>query len=289
MKGLGGLLVAGLMLGCVAKAEERITPPMRELLVTAKEFSFTSQDTIESGYIRVRMESAGKELHHLQLIKLENGLTAEQVLEQARREVLVFPDLKFVGGPSVPGPSGASEVVLDLEPGKYLMVCYMTHGKVRHLLMGMTRKLTVIPAREPGATPPQEDERMALHSYGFGMDSVIKPGGHVFRVENQAEEPHEVDIVRIPDGSSVEQAMAWLKQPGGPPPFEPSGGTMILSKGKVAYAGLTMRTGQYMLLCFVPDTRDGRPHIAHGMVRVISVREDNAVDWNAARQERGRR
>lgn len=288
MKRLTGMLAGVLLLGCAAKAEERVNPPMRELLVKAEEFSFTSLDTIESGFIRLRMENNGGELHHLQLIKLENGLTKEQVLEHARRDVLVFPDLKFVGGPSVPGSSGASEVILDLAPGHYLMVCYMTHEKVRHLLMGMTRELTVVPARGPGSAPPVEDERMMLRSYSFEIDSVLKPGGHIFRVENESEEPHEVDIVRMNDGASAEQVMAWVSGPPGPPPFDPVGGTMVLSKGQASFVPITLAAGQYMLLCFVPDTRDGKPHVVHGMTRMITVQEESAVDWNAARQQRGK-
>lgn len=287
-----GRVVAGalvvLMLGCVAKAEERENPPMRELLVKAADFSFASLDSIEGGYIRIRMENRGQELHHLQLIRLENDVTAEAVLDHARKQELVFPGAKFVGGPDVPTPGGASEVVVDLKPGRYLMVCYMTSGKVRHLLMGMTRELVVVPSKRPGSSPPLEDERMILRSYSFEIDSVLKPGRRMLRVENQADEPHEVFIARVPEGGSVEKIMAWLRKPSNPPPFEPVGGTMALSKGESAFAALDLTAGQYVLMCFVP-AKDGLPHVAHGMVRVITVAEETAVDWNTARHERGRR
>jgi hypothetical protein len=29
--------------------------------------------------------------------------------------------------------------------------------------------------------------------------------------------------------------------------------------------------GDYVLLCFVPDAADGKPHVAHSMVRQIRV------------------
>jgi hypothetical protein len=280
---------AALALGCVAKAELPAHPPMREMLVKAGDFQFAASDTIESGYIRIRMENVGQELHHMQLIRLENGLTREEVLAHAGRGELVFPGLKFVGGPSVPGSSKASEVVLDLTPGQYLMVCYMTSGKVRHLLMGMARELTVIPSKGPGAAPPLEDERMILRSYAFDVDSALKPGRHTIRVENSSDEPHEVDIARIPEGGSVEQIMAWLQKPANPPPFDPVGGTMVLSRGESAYVPIDLAAGRYVLLCFVPDAKDGLPHVAHGMVKVITVGEESATDWNAARQQRGRR
>lgn len=282
-------IAAVLMLGCAARAEQRVAPPMRELLVKATDFGFASLDTIESGFVRIRMENAGQELHHLQMIRLENGLTAQTVLDHARKQELIFPGLKFVGGPTVPGAGKASEVVLDLTPGRYLMVCYMTSGKVRHLLMGMTRELVVLPARQPGAVPPLEDERMILRSYSFEADSVMQPGRRMFRVENQSEEPHEAFLARVPNGGSVESIMTWLRKPSNPPPFEPAGGTMVLSKGESALVPLDLTAGQYALMCFVPDPKDGLPQVAHGMVRVISVAEETAADWNTARGERGKR
>lgn len=181
-----GATAAALMLGCAARADERVNPPMRELLVKAGDFSFASLDTIESGLVRIRMENTGQELHHLQIIQLENGLTAQAVLEHAKNQELTFPGIRFVGGPPVPGPSKSSEAIVDLTPGHYLMVCYMTSGKVRHLLMGMTRELVVVPATRPGAAAPLEDERMVLRSYSFEIDSVLKPGRRMLRAENQA-------------------------------------------------------------------------------------------------------
>lgn len=286
---VGAAALVALMMGCVARADERVNPPMRELLVKATDFSFSSVDSIESGYIRIRMENTGQELHHLQLIRLENGVTADSVLDHARNQELVFPGLDFVGGPNVPTPGGASEVVVDLKPGRYLMVCYMTSGKVRHLLMGMNRELVVVQSKGPGSAPPLEDERMILRSYSFETDSVLKPGRRILRVENQADEPHEVFIARVPQGGSVENIMTWLRKPSNPPPFEPVGGTMVLSKGESAFASLDLTVGQYVLMCFVPDTKDHMPHVAHGMVRVITVAEETVVDWNSARRDRGRR
>jgi hypothetical protein len=34
---------------------------------------------------------------------------------------------------------------------------------------------------------------------------------------------------------------------------------------------VTFIPGQYALLCFVPDMKDGKPHFAHGMAKLIEV------------------
>ena len=34
---------------------------------------------------------------------------------------------------------------------------------------------------------------------------------------------------------------------------------------------LELQAGEYALLCFIPDARDGAPHVAHGMIEQITV------------------
>jgi hypothetical protein len=35
---------------------------------------------------------------------------------------------------------------------------------------------------------------------------------------------------------------------------------------------VNLEPGEYGLICFVPDAKDGKPHIAHGMVTQFTVR-----------------
>jgi uncharacterized cupredoxin-like copper-binding protein len=49
------------------------------------------------------------------------------------------------------------------------------------------------------------------------------------------------------------------------------GGTSGLSKGRGMEFTADFTPGEYALLCFLPDARDGKPHVAHGMVKQITV------------------
>jgi hypothetical protein len=40
----------------------------------------------------------------------------------------------------------------------------------------------------------------------------------------------------------------------------------------VNYLTLDLEPGRYALYCFVPDARDGKEHVAHGMIREIEVK-----------------
>jgi hypothetical protein len=263
-------MLAGVLLtGCAVRAQEG-KPEIRELQVVSTEYRFSAPDTVEAGLIRIRLQNQGRELHHLQLLRLDQGLTAEEVVEHARRDEFKIPGLTYVGGPSIPPPGGSSEVTVQLRPGRYLMVCYMPTGKVPHLAMGMTHHLVVRPAGSTAAAPPVADAGIRLSSYQFELRPGIRPGSQVIRVENLSDEPHEVDIVRITEGRTFEDVLTWLEKKG-PPPFEPAGGTMVLSRGEVSYVTMKFTPGAYALICFVPDSRDRRAHAAHGMVRGILV------------------
>jgi len=57
----------------------------------------------------------------------------------------------------------------------------------------------------------------------------------------------------------------------GPPPIIPVGGIAGLSVGQTANFTTTFGPGDYLLLCFVPDAKDGKPHMAHGMAMPFKV------------------
>jgi hypothetical protein len=57
----------------------------------------------------------------------------------------------------------------------------------------------------------------------------------------------------------------------GPPPAEALGGVTLLDKGARSSFVANLTPGEYGLICFVPDGKDGKPHLAHGMIKTIKV------------------
>ena len=92
------------------------------------------------------------------------------------------------------------------------------------------------------------------------------------RVTNAAAQPHELFIARLAPGKTVQDVAAWVEKMQGPPPAEPMGGATPLARGRSNDVVLDLAPGEYGLFCFVPDAKDGRPHIAHGMMRQVTVR-----------------
>jgi hypothetical protein len=246
---------------------------IQEVVVEGGDFFFEAPATIDAGLTRFRLANVGAEFHHLQLVKLEDGRTAEELLERIGAGELSPPWASYVGGPNSPMPGGHTEAVLDLEPGEYAMLCIIpSPDGVPHVMKGMVRMLTVAPTGRAAAAEPAADVRMILDDYSYDFETAIEPGRRTIRVENAAEQPHEVVFVRVAPGKALADVMAFFHDESSPPPFELVGGTTLLAQGQSNLITADFAPGEYLLLCMVPDAADGQPHIVHGMVRQITIR-----------------
>ncbi len=241
--------------------------------VTAREFAFAAPATIPAGLTTVRLVNQGQEMHHVQLVKLEDGHTVAELLELAKSQGEPIPAwARFVGGPNVHAPGAHSETTSVLEAGEYALVCFIPSADgVPHIAKGMVKPLTVTPASNV-AQAPAADVRMVLRDYAFDIAPEITAGRHTIEVENAAAQPHEAFVARLAPGKTPQDLLAWIERQQGPPPALPLGGTSFLSQGESNQITADFEPGEYVLLCFVPDAGDGRPHVAHGMVKQFTVR-----------------
>jgi len=271
--GAAALVPSLLLSGCRGKTADASDVPPRELVVSAADFAFIAPDTIESGWVRVRLLNRGSEPHHVQLVRLRDGHTLQDLLDQAAKGNLTPPWATFVGGPNVPRPGSASEVAVNLKPGNYAMLCFISStDHVPHLAKGMNRPLTVRLNPGPQGREPTVNGRLILNDYSFSLTTELHPGRNMIRVENAGPQPHEVALIRLLPGKTAAEGLEWAKTREGPPPFETAGGTLALSPGGENFLTVDLIPGNYVLICFVPDAHDGRPHVQHGMIRELAVR-----------------
>jgi hypothetical protein len=141
---------------------------------------------------------------------------------------------------------------------------------VLHVAKGMSKTVVVAPG-DNGASLPTATARMTLVDYDFVLDAPLTAGSHVIEVNTAMGQPHEVVIVRLNPGVSVSQFASWVETMQGPPPGAPMGGTVGLAHGRTNYVHVDLEPGEYGLLCFFPDAKDGLPHVAHGMLKQITV------------------
>jgi len=239
---------------------------------TAKEFSFEGPDTIPAGLTMFHLNAAGQELHHLQLIKLEEGKTYAD-LEAAMKAKGPPPAwMRAYGGVNPPAPGGMAIATQTMEPGNYAVVCFVEGpDHVPHLAKGMMKPLTVAATPNANMTEPTADVTMTLNDYSFTLSKPLAAGRQMIKVENAASQPHEIVLIQLAPGKTIQDVAKWVADMKGPPPGKPIGGIPGFMKGKNTYFEASLEPGDYGMICFVPDAKDGKPHFEHGMMEQIKV------------------
>jgi hypothetical protein len=248
-------------------------PAPEILTVTASDYKFDAPDQIPAGLVTVRLTNRGPSPHHVQLLRLGEGKTAADFQAAVQKGAMPTWALP-AGGPNPPEVGGTSEVRLPLEAGEYVMVCFIpdTAG-VPHMAHGMVRPLRVTAATETAtsAADTTADVEMRLVDYDFKLSAPLTPGHHVVRVVNAAKQPHEVVFVRLAPNKSPMDFARWGEHQVGPAPGTLHGGISGIMPGTVAYVSVDLPAGDYALLCFVPDMKDGKAHYVHGMRKQIKI------------------
>lgn len=248
---------------------------VNNVTIKARDYVFYEMpDTIQAGATTIRLINDGPEMHHVQLIRLEEGKTLVDLMEAMKTAPGPLPEWAVdAGGPNVPAPGAVSATTLNLETGNYAVLCFIP-GKdgVPHLMKGMVRALTVVANPSP-APLPRADIVLTLNDYSFAFDKPVTRGLHTIRIENAAQQSHEAVLVKLEPGKSVQDVVAWIEQPQGPPPGAPVGGSTAIAQGEVNVITFDFAPGRYGLVCFIPDAGDARPHVAHGMITEFTVSE----------------
>jgi hypothetical protein len=239
---------------------------------TAKEFAFEGPDTIPAGLTMFHLMDRGQEMHHLQLIKLEEGKTFADF--QAAAKASGPPPAWQVpyGGVNPPAPGEMAVAQQVMEPGNYAVVCFVEGADhVPHIAKGMAKPLTVVASPNANMAEPASDVTLTLSDYTFTLSKPLTAGRQMIKVENAAAQPHEVVLVQLAPGKTIEDVGKWVFEMKGPPPGKPIGGIPGFVKGKTAFFEANLTPGDYGFICFVPDAKDGKAHVMHGMAQQFKV------------------
>jgi hypothetical protein len=244
--------------------------------IVAKDFSYEAPDTIAAGMVTLKLVNQGPELHHVQLLRLTDGKTyadLEAGLKTMTPGAPMPPWIRDVAGPNSPVPGGEQSVTGELEPGTYALICFIPSADhVPHAMKGMMKPLIVVPASGAVAAAPAADITVKMTDYAWEVTPAMTAGKHVLRIENLAAQSHELFIAQLAPGKTVDDLAKWVESQQGPPPGKPIGGISGMANGAVVYVPVDLEPGEYGLYCFLPDAKDGKPHIAHGMMTQITVK-----------------
>jgi hypothetical protein len=276
-KRLAALLLVGLTAcgtGDAPDGEASVPDSPHEVQFISTDFAFEGPATIESGMVTFALDNRGETLHHLQLVRLPDDMSFEDFQEamSALQPGPPPPWFHDAGGVNPPEPGNPAKVTMLIEPGEYMVLCMVdTPDRIPHVMKGMMQPLTVTESAAPPAPLPDADLTLTLVDYAFSFSESPHSGKYLIRVENAAEQSHEVAFFRFLPGKTMDDLMAWAENYEGPAPFVAAGGVPGMHPGQVVDVHVDFAPGEYVALCFIPDAKDGMLHLVHGMVLPFTV------------------
>lgn len=242
------------------------------LNIVASEYGFEIPAEVPSGPTRLMLTNAGHELHHAQLIRLEEGKTLKDLAS-------VRPDgpppswMVPVGGPGAAEPGKSTTVVQPLVPGEYAVICFIPSPSDHkaHMMKGMVAGFKVVPAKRM-ARAPKADITVRMVDFGYAPSAPLKSGKRVIKVVNDGPQLHELVLFRLAAGKTMSDFAKWNPETATEgPPGNFIGGTVGIVPGGESLVEVEVEAGQYVLVCYIPDAKDGQPHMVHGMMMPLTV------------------
>jgi hypothetical protein len=238
-------------------------------------------DTTPAGLVHFTFINQGKELHHAQLFKLNDGATPDQflnALEQGGPAAARDFSAPF-GGPNLTPPGQKSEVVNLLQPGTYMVVC-LVHptGEQSHASQGMVKELKVSGAIQnmPGFAV-NDAGTIAMLDMQFILPGDLKGGQQTLLVTNGGSQPHAFEILKLAPGKTPDDARPYLGLDSLDTkaldmlPFKIAGGFGAIVPRQKGYLMINLEAGNYLIVCPVVDLRTGKQHFMEGMYTPFTI------------------
>jgi hypothetical protein len=116
--------------------------PKSDVTVALADFSLSVGGTVAPGERTLRFDNNGSQPHEAYLVKLNEGVTADDYLNAAPGTP---PPAAGLGGITAIAPGDHQFIMADLEPGNYAMFCFLTDPKSHapHFALGMMTEFEV--------------------------------------------------------------------------------------------------------------------------------------------------
>ncbi len=272
--------------------EEPIQEPTNVIDIITRSMEFQSVDTIPSGWNTFKYQNLSNETHFFLMDKYPEGKTVNNTLTDVApvfeegmdlinkgkaeegfaafgKLPAWFGDIVFSGGSGLIGPKHTAITTIKLDPGYYIMECYvkMPNGKF-HTSMGMAKPIIVL-NEDSGNTPPEPTVTIVVsNKEGIVYDKAITKGKQVFSVFYKEQKQHEnfmqhdVNLVKLENDASEDALEAWMdwSDPKGLITPVPNGVTFLggvndMPAGSTGYFYADLKPGKYAFISEVPNTK----------------------------------
>jgi plastocyanin len=259
-----------------AEASPSASAGANELTIEASDFAFQASAQTPAGVTRIVVENVGQEEHQAQVARIAEGKTFADLTAALQQPdpTAALSLLTLDGGPTGVAPGATVATVSNLAPGQYAFLCFLESlDGVPHIAKGMIGPLEVT-GTAVDAPLPAGDAELALQDFAYVGVSSVAAGQHTVTVTNKGPQPHEATLVKLNEGTTVEdvvQNFTSAEPPSGAPPWTPAGGIAGIAAEATAAMEIVVEAGDYAFICFIPDPGTGKPHAALGMVGGLTV------------------
>ncbi len=283
----GGLVLAALVGGLAACGDDGDSASAVDVTVKASggdgKFSFDIPKEIDGGLVNLTLDNTDSVPHEIALVKVKEGTDPQDLADQwLSQDGAPIPDFveSSVAGVGNAAPKEQATSTQKIEPGEYVYFCTFGDGEAAHYKNGMLGSVTV-KGDEGKGDLPETDNTITAEDYTFS-NVHLKAGDGAVKVDFKnigSQQLHHAQLLPVKAGATEEQVLQDLSSPNEPQfiDVEHGTGTMVLAPGQEQVTDLTLKKGQYVMLCFLSDTQGGPPHFlpaeagGHGMSKLITV------------------
>jgi hypothetical protein len=246
-----------------------------DLSITVTDAGAEFPESIGAGRYLVTVVNATDHEVDMSLMKLPDGVTLEEVDRFIAESPNQFPEwwlnAVFAGGPVVVGGE-TEQTITDLTPGDWIVI-----GKGHPTLPLTVTGDDVAPIAAP---EPAVAAEITLQEYAFVGLENIKASEQIWKVTNIGAQPHFLEMIKVPDGTTEAQLMALLMADPSATPAPDSldphlitdvGGLDTLSRNQTGWLVTDLEPGTYAAVCFIPDYASFEAHAMMGMIQVFDV------------------
>lgn len=244
--------------------------------ITLSTEGLVTPETIPAGWVEIAFENIAEAPLFGIMARLDDDATMDDfmgaLMGMMSGEVGVLPPATFTGAPAAM-PGTTQSVIYNLAAGSYVLL--NVAGEEPQIATFVVEGEAVDIDFEPEA-----DLTVALVDFAFGLPVELPAGEQTWLIENLGEQWHELIVIPVPDGTTLEDAMSLLmavegeaEGEGGMPEFAAVWSPM--SAGERAWVDVDLAPGTYLVSCFIEDVNSDEHaiHAALGMIQIVTVKD----------------
>ena len=274
--------------------------------VVARGLTLEAPAEIPSGWTTFRFDNQSEMIHFVVVERLPDGIGGQEqqdvvapifqegmeLLDEGNPDAAMarfgelpewFGEIVFLGGPGLTSAGRASQATVRLEPGTYLLECYVKTNGIFHSynpdpeVWGMVHELTVTDEVSEASEPEPTLELTVSAEEGYTLEGT--PSADTWEtvavhfLDQTVHENfvgHDVQLVRLAQDTEMDALVDWMDwtRTGGlesPAPAEFLGGLEEMPAGETGYFSFRAEAGRYAFIAEVPDAQE------KGLVHVFEV------------------